>query len=254
MGVSLTFNDIFTPSLCGTFFNLFFPSLIAGDIFRGIALRIKYNVALRRITASLIVDRTTGFIGLSLTAIVSFLIGLTENIVGTAIILPITLWSGLLLIFSVFLFSRRASKIILYFTNNFPGIKTKLERLYDVLHIFRESPKILLISVGISLPVQAFAIFSYYITALGLGIRPSLLGFFIIVPIISIISLIPITIAGLGSREGASVYFMGKTAIAKPVALGISLMNFVYWTLMGIIGGILYVMVYNRWLQRNKTA
>lgn len=71
-----------------------------------------------------------------------------------------------------------------------------------------------------------------------------------VIPIVMALALIPITIAGAGTREAAFVYFFtAYYGIPESIGLGMSLVNLIYLVSAGLLGGIFYVTVYHRWLQ-----
>ena len=58
-------------------------------------------------------------------------------------------------------------------------------------------------------------------------------------PVIAILSTLPISIGGVGVREGASLYLLGKYGVSSADAVAASLLCLaIYWG-MGLLGGIL---------------
>lgn len=80
-----------------------------------------------------------------------------------------------------------------------------------------------------------------YLIALSLGIHIPYLCFLGLVPIISIISLLPISIAGLGVREGAYIGIFSNMGIQSVKSFSISLTVFTLNIWLCIIGGIFYL-------------
>ncbi|MCD6583974.1 MAG: flippase-like domain-containing protein, partial [Candidatus Omnitrophica bacterium] len=107
-------------------------------------------------------------------------------------------------------------------------------------------------AIYFSLPVQIVTVFSFFFVCKSFYIDLDLIYFFIFVPIIILIAFLPITVAGIGTRELATVYFFSKVGLSKPVSLGMSLMNLVFMVGISLIGGVIYVMVYHRWLESCK--
>ncbi|MBI4310075.1 MAG: hypothetical protein HY591_07080, partial [Candidatus Omnitrophica bacterium] len=50
------------------------------------------------------------------------------------------------------------------------------------------------------------------------------------------------SIGGLGVREFGWVYLLSKVGVPQGVALGLSLINFVFMVLVGLLGGLFYVL------------
>lgn len=80
-----------------------------------------------------------------------------------------------------------------------------------------------------------------YLVALSLGIHIPYIWFLGLVPSISIISLLPISIAGLGVREGAYMGIFSIMGIQPANSFSISLAVFTLNIWLCIIGGILYL-------------
>ncbi|MCD6227907.1 MAG: flippase-like domain-containing protein, partial [Candidatus Omnitrophica bacterium] len=107
-------------------------------------------------------------------------------------------------------------------------------------------------AIYFSLPVQIVTVFSFFFVCKSFYIDLDLVYFFIFVPIIMLIAFLPITVAGIGTREAATIYFFSKVGLSRPVSLGMSVMNLVFLIGISLIGGIIYVMVYHRWLESYK--
>ena len=72
--------------------------------------------------------------------------------------------------------------------------------------------------------------------ALGIEIEP--LYFFIFMPLIWVIITVPISISGLGLREGAFVFFFTQVGVSSADAVAISLLYYFYNVIVGGIGGL----------------
>ncbi len=66
----------------------------------------------------------------------------------------------------------------------------------------------------------------------GLGIRAELLDYFIFIPIITVLTFLPVSIAGVGVRELAFVFFFTRVGVPEYACISLSLFYFA----MGIVG------------------
>jgi hypothetical protein len=57
-----------------------------------------------------------------------------------------------------------------------------------------------------------------------------------------IITMVPISISGLGVREGAFVFFFTKVGVSDLAALLLSFLNFSQLIVLGLMGGIVYLL------------
>lgn len=233
------------------FFNLFFPSLIASDIFRSVALISRYSKG-EKILASVIIDRFSGIVALTFLVLGSFILG-KDFLKEKEILLGI----GLLIItsslFLFFLYSFYPFKLINKLFKRKQKFLEKINNLYKDLNFFRKNPfAFFKIVTAYSFPIQVLNIFSFFFTLQAFGEKISLIGFFITVPFIILIATLPVTVAGIGTRELACIYFFSKIGIEKNMALALSLFNLFFMISVAILGGLIYVMVYYRWLESAK--
>jgi glycosyltransferase 2 family protein len=91
-----------------------------------------------------------------------------------------------------------------------------------------------------SLALQFGVILHYWLAARSLGINLSLTSFFFIVPVVTIIAMLPITIGGTGLRENVLVFFMVALGAQSEKSAMTSLLLFAMLLILGIIGGVIY--------------
>jgi uncharacterized membrane protein YbhN (UPF0104 family) len=73
-----------------------------------------------------------------------------------------------------------------------------------------------------------------------LGIELNIIHYLILIPIISSVTVLPISIGGLGLRDNAAVVLFSALGIAKEMVVAMTLINFAFIFFIGIIGGIIY--------------
>jgi len=61
------------------------------------------------------------------------------------------------------------------------------------------------------------------------------------IPLISFLLVLPISLSGLGVREGGYVYLFAQAGVSAPLALAMSLLFYALNVATGLIGGVLYV-------------
>lgn len=246
VGVRVSFYETFLSYFSALFFNLFFPSFVAGDIFRGVSLSYRHG-HLKEIASTVFIDRFTGLIALVIVTVFFFLFG--QNLVMQwSIVFPLLILVMTVLIVSIFIFTKPLFNFLLQVVRN-KKWKEKLMSVHEQLYLFQEHPVVFTQSIFLSVVMQIMTPISFYITSKAFSVSIPIIYFLILVPIIMVVALLPITIAGAGTREAASVYFFSLIGIQQSVGLGISLLNLVFMIVLGIVGGILYVGIYHRWLQ-----
>ena len=254
LGVNISIREAFYAYFCGLFLNLFFPSFVAGDVFRSFCVSYRYGDT-GKVASSVLMDRFSGGIALTLVALFAFIFGRSivpsEGVIAALLILcTITGFTSLVI------FSKSFFRFLARVFKRKPRLEEKLISLHDKLYFFKNNPKVFAKSFFFSLPIQLLIPTGFFIISRAFDVNLNIIYFFIAVPIITAIAVIPITIAGAGTREASAVYFFSLVGIEKSIGLGISLLNLIYLISMGIIGGIFYVSVYHKWLQshsqRNK--
>ncbi len=121
------------------------------------------------------------------------------------------------------------------------SIAEGLKRFYESLHGYNV-PAVGK-TLGVSLVFNILLITMNYLLGLSLGARVSIWYYFLFVPITSIVTMLPVSFAGLGVREGAYVFLFIQAGMPRETALSLSLLVYVISIFApGLIGGIIYVL------------
>lgn len=238
-GIKIPFNFLFKSYLVATFANLFLPSNIGGDVVRiyDVAKHSKDSV---KSTASVLIDRASGFFALSL---IGFIASLTSLSFLRDIKIVNSLCSVFILIVLLFmlLFSKKIHILMNSILSFFKLQKTSglFNRLTDSLDSYKKHPATLTIILLLSLCFQFMVVGIVYLYSLGLHMEISFLYFLIFIPIITVIESIPLTPFALGIRDASYVYFFTKVGLsieqAESLAVTYILMTFAYAFLGGVI-------------------
>jgi uncharacterized protein (TIRG00374 family) len=239
----------------GIFFSLFLPSTIGGDLVRSVDLAA-HTQKPKKVVATVLLDRLSGYIGLVIVVLVSLALG-WDLVRYPSVLLSVAVITGLLVAVLVVLFNNfiysRINKIL--DAPNAGRIREAIKNLHGELHFFKRHKKVILYNLLVSLVIQATGPITFYLTALALGIHKDLIYFFVFLPIIGAITLLPISIGGLGVRENMSVLFFAKIGLSQNQAAAMSLLNFFFIIVYGVIGGLVYVLtVYHRRIQRHQPS
>lgn len=90
-----------------------------------------------------------------------------------------------------------------------------------------------------SIFIWLFSILPSYIIATSLGIKISYFYLIVIMSVVALVELIPVTVAGLGTREATLVVLMSFLGIESEKAVVFSLINFVFGYLSIVLAGYL---------------
>lgn len=115
--------------------------------------------------------------------------------------------------------------------------------IYETYISFSEygkTPGLIIKIISISSIAGVLKIYIDYIIAKSLGLHIPFIYFLAISPIVSIITLIPASIAGLGIREGAYIGLFNLIGISPAASFSIAIMSFTLNLWAFLIGGIIY--------------
>ncbi len=239
----------------GVFFSIFLPSTIGGDVVRTADLAEHTNRA-KEIIATVFLDRLSGYIGLVIVVLPALVLGkglVHDKVVFSSVVVIISVLAFMLLVlFSNFIYSRLTRFL------SAPGagrIKEAIKDVHREIHIFRHRRKVIIYNLILSIFIQVISPVSIYLIGCSLGVKANFIYFLIFLPIIGAITLIPVSIGGLGLRESLFVVYFAKAGVIKQLALAMSLLSFSFIVIYGAIGGLIYVLtVHHRLLQHNKPS
>jgi uncharacterized protein (TIRG00374 family) len=219
----------------GAFFSTFLPTGVGGDIVRVYEVAQQSEKAADAV-GTVLLDRAAGLLVLLLMAFVS--LAFRHSLVGTQIAAAIVLltvggWGSLVLLMRRDLLER------LGWLRLVCKIR-QLEEVYNSVHACGVTA--IGRALAMSLMVNLMLITMNVFIAWALGVQISLWYFFLFVPIISALLILPVSMSGLGVREGAYVYLFAQAGVLSSRALIMSLIVHVINMAAGLVGGILYAL------------
>ena len=121
-----------------------------------------------------------------------------------------------------------------------------ITRSLDSCHEFGKHKMFLFKSILISLLLNILVVIQTIILANGMDLNISTTTLFLIVPVVTCISALPITPGGVGVRENLFVLMLGSIGIIKTSALALSLLAYASGIFWNLIGGIVYLKLKNK--------
>ncbi len=222
--------------LVGTFFNQFLPTGMGGDAVKMYELSRTDRKAAAAIS-SVLVDRFLGLLILFAMALVALvfsyqLVPLQVRVLIAAVFIA-TLLGGAVLLQRTWLeaWGRR-----LGLTRLLNRIRL-LRELYASLHEY--GPQALGKATLASLAWNLILVLGYYLLARAVGINLAVGYFFLFVPIISVLLMVP-SVGGLGVREGATTFLFGQVADANRAG-ALALAYLITLWITALIGAVLYI-------------
>lgn len=163
------------------------------------------------------------------------------SIIGSFYLLDIrlSLILGLLSLSSLsFFYSSKLRNIIVEKSIRILPFKDKLSQLAAGLS--KLTPRVVSVSLGLTTAAHIINLLEYHYLVEALGYSISPVGIIVTVPLIVLVSVLPISISGIGVREGAAVFLLSSFGISEAVAVNTSLLLFALTNLSpSLIGGLL---------------
>lgn len=231
---------LFQLYLVGYFFNNVLPGNVGGDVMRAYEVRRQIKDSSTAI-ASVFVERFTGLTALMLLATGSFVlhlqlfrdrwfaVALGAAIVGYSLVL-VTLW-------------QQRTVAWLQRWKRRSGIGqwiSKLASLHAAIRSYGGHGKSLAWAMILSFIFYMLAVLNVYVSSLVFGVQISFLTLLVIVPMILVISMMPISLGGIGLQEWAYSYTFQAIGAGGSLGLLVALLVRVKNIVYGLLGGLLY--------------
>jgi uncharacterized protein (TIRG00374 family) len=235
----------------GAFFNVILPSNIGGDVVRVYDV-YKVSGKSNETIAATVTDRMLGLVGLGLLAVPAGLhiassrgtLGLDPGFGVTSILMVLAFVILLVFAFMVLMNRDLARGVARVLRPLFiGGTRERARDIYESFHLYRSNTGDLLRAFGIAMVVQVLRVLVHYELSLALGLEIPVIYFFLFIPVIAIFIALPISIGGLGIREGLGVVlFCGVVqGLTKEQAFSMELLAGIVGVLVSLIGGVIYL-------------
>jgi glycosyltransferase 2 family protein len=230
---------LFKLKLISIYYNSILPSNLSGDFIRSYYLSKDKDIELSKSLSSVILERFLGFGALMLL----IFIGIFFNY---SILTKINIFPYLLIIFILFvmviilLFNKNAKEKLQKFFSKNKYRENKIVKLikkyYLTIHYYAKYKKTLWISFLIAIILQSITILINYLAFHSIGIEINIWKLLFIIPIISILNMIPASFGNIGFSEGIYVLLFSYLGIEPEQSITISLLIRFYTLLLGLIG------------------
>lgn len=222
----------------GLFGNLFLPSSIGGDLIKiwGLCKDSSQKV---RVVASVLLDRLSGFVSIVVVAFCTFMLGYSF-IEEKFLLIPIVIIGLGLGLLGAILFNEKIYSFCCRIFNRIPRIKNGLMQLHYDIVLLKNKKREGLKAIGLSCCSQVIFALTFLLIARAFHQDTPAIYFLVFVPLICVASAFP-SIGGLGVREAGAAYLFGKIGMSTGIAVSISLINFLFMVIVGLLGGLVYV-------------
>ena len=248
IGISL--GRLFYWYMVASFFRMFLPTALGGDVVRAHALA-KYTGQAAFAAASVVMERILGLsatIGIALAAL-----AISPSARDIAAVYPAVLVICVAYVAGLFvLFHRALEQTIVRLLEriHMDGLSRKVARGFRTLHALRAHRRALLLAFLASILFQILGVYSIYLIGCALGLDVPWTYYFVTVPVIWLMTMLPISINGMGVRESAFALFFVAAGVSNADAILLAFLGFAQIVFISFLGGALYVIL--PWALRRK--
>ena len=237
-GVTLPRRATFRFYFVGLFFNNFLPANIGGDVVKVLDVS-RLGVDPYNVIAVTLLDRLLGVFSLCLLAVLADLVLIARTpapyvaylLIFIACMIPAL---GFYFIRPLGTALRRAVVKLRLF-----GIDRRASSVLNHLSPFKGERVLVSQLVMFSLVIQAMRVITHVLVGMALGIDVDaivLCQFFVFIPLLSLAMIPPITINGLGIREGLGIVLFAAAGIGSTDAFAMEFLTFVVSVVVSLLG------------------
>lgn len=238
-GVHFKFRQAVTGYFIGSFYNVFLPGVTGGDAVRAGYCVARTKCSVGTAVASVIVERITGVLAL-ITFLASVMVlrpAIFEQIriqINLADLLPLVLATGVLalLVATAAIWVQRR-KLITSRDGFFLRLWTRIRGLGTI------RPRTLMLMIFCSLAFQGIRIIGMVMLARAIGISVPAYVFFAVAPLVYFTTMLPISLGGLGLREGTFVYLLSLFGVHSSSAIMLALLIYLNQVILAVSGGVI---------------
>jgi uncharacterized protein (TIRG00374 family) len=252
-GLDLSWGRATEISLVAHFFNSFLLGSTGGDLMKAYYAARETHHKKTEAVVTVFVDRLIGFWAMLLFA------GLMMIPNASLLFVHHSLRSVSLLILAM-LFACSVMVILAFWggvSRKFPSAREWLRKLPKGAHLeksldscrqFGQEPGFVPRTLALSMLLNTCTVMQVWVLSTGMHLGVSPVALMVIVPIVVLISALPITPSGLGVRENLFVLMLSAPSLGVPAtsALSLSLLAFAGSLFWSLVGGLVYVTLRER--------
>lgn len=251
-GIHLPLARVIGYYYVGLFFNNFLIGYVGGDAIRIYDISRESGDSANAIS-TVFFDRLIGFAMLTTLAVFSIL--MWRNIFHSKTVILVVLFIFLCWVLSFFImFNERIAKKIGWMLRLLlpARFNDKVRNVYSSINSFKDDKKNLISITLISLIVQALRIIVHYFTARSVGLHAHIKYFVIFIPIVALLSSLPISIGGIGIRESSAVALFSQIRTLQPESIvAFEFLAYLVGLVATIPGGLFFILRREKQLTQN---
>ena len=233
-----------------TFVNNFFLGTLGGDAFRAHHAS-DYSNSMGAAASAVIAERATGMFSAVLLVYFAGILLAPRELVTTQLLLVISIVAAIGVVSLVVLISLRSKLRRIPILRRFPRLTGFAEDVISSLRIYRNHLGVLAAALSLSLAFYLVQTVTVLLLAVAARTDVDFMSLLFIVPLTGILVVLPISINGIGVREGATIFYLEHVGMPGSAAFLIAIAARFGNLIISLIGGLLFLV---QSLGRNKAA
>ncbi len=243
-GVNLKYGHLLKLYYVGLFFNNFMPGNVGGDIKKVYDIRMQggQDSVGAGLTATFF-DRLFGLFFVTLFTLGMGLLFFMHDDAQRAFMWPsVWIFLGFCALLGG-LCSRRLGRLgHKVFSRILPkGISSRMEHMFERFQNF-QSKKLMAQITGLSAVTQSLRIFVHFFCGIAIGVDLSISWYFYYIPLVAIVSALPISIGGFGPREFLAQSLFARAGVPGLESVVIQLLAYFVSLLLSLFGGFAFLL------------
>jgi len=231
----------------GLFFNNFLPANVGGDFARILDASRGGSASRASAFSTVLMDRLIGTVALGGLAVLTTLPAVGQLRLSSGLL--VSLLGGVFAFFAISvgmlwaIFHPRllaTVEHVLAFVR-LGRLKPALDELSERLAGFRGQRRMFMELFVVAAGVQVMRIGVHVLVARSLGLHVPIVDFFLFVPLLAVIVSLPISLNGIGVREGAGVFLFGLVGVRQDLAFTLQFTTYLVAVAVSMIGGIVFL-------------
>ena len=241
VAIDLPFWKVVAYYHVGLFWNNFLPANVGGDLAR-IADASRAGSTRTTAFSTVLLDRMIGTVALGSLAVITtlpvidhfHLAAVYAGVLGFFLLASALLWAALHPAAMEWL-----ARMLL--AVGLSRLQPALDDLRLRMAAFRDRRVLLAQLMGVALAVQVMRIVVHVLVARALGLHIPLTYFFLFVPLLAVIVSLPISLNGIGVREGAGIVLFGLVGLDRESAFLLQFTTYLVAVAVSLIGGLVFL-------------
>ncbi len=238
-GVDLPIMRLFMFYMIGMFVNNFLPGGLGGDAVKAYSV-YRSSGTVHVSVASVLVERFCGILALALLGGVACVIMLIQGEARSVALWMLVAMLGIAVAAAMVWSVRLASVLRKFLSVCAPRrIRDRAVQLMETVHSYRHDGWTLIWALLLSIGLQGMIAVYFGVVSQALDSPIPLIYFFLFLPLVTIATLAPISLGGLGVREVTMVYLFSSVGVSGADVLSVSLTAHVLNTALSLSGGLM---------------